>query len=76
MDVLPAEQLTKELIGHIEITLGCATCSWDGLPIAAVRAFLERANNLGLDWLGIYHAVAAQSRFAHRLPPIADVAPE
>jgi hypothetical protein len=73
---VPAEYLTLEFISDIETTLGCGTCSWDGPPIATVRALLERAKILGLDWREIYEAVAARSFFAHRLPPIEDVAPQ
>jgi hypothetical protein len=65
-----------DYINHIAVTLGCATCLWEGKPTGTFRALLVQAKDQGLDWHRIYQRVAQMTRFLERLPTIDDVAPD
>jgi hypothetical protein len=69
-------QEERSVLIDIEITLGCATCLWDGPPTGAIREALRQASDRRLDWRRIYETVRTTSRFANRLPRVDEVAPK
>jgi len=72
----PLTQAETDYITDITVTLGCATCLWEGKPTGTARALLTQARDQGLDWHRIYQRVAQTTRFPERLPTIDDVAPD